>query len=218
MSPFLRSGLLLLAALPLAACNSLTADSVATFRVLADGKLNHISPEQINNPEADTLFIAAGLAEGLYVAPAGSSGVVQWYGLTEQLETQYGRVTQLVGLETDVNAPLNQDDPFATGLLNLDNGTQVVRSVDLPLTYQTGLQQIATYYRGPLEQFASEPGQPYQRIDEHVRMPDLDFETTNYYWVDPATGKVRRSIQQPAPGMLTMDMLFSYQSAQGEQP
>lgn len=219
MSPLLRAGLLLLAALPLAACNSLTADSVSTFKLLADGKLNRIPAERIDNSRADTLLIAAGRAEGLYIAPAGSSGVIQWLGLTEQLETHNGRVTQLVGLKTDINAPLNPDDPFLTGLLAIQDGTQVVRSVDLPLTYQTGLLQVATYYRGPLEQLDSAADQQqYQRIDEHVRMPQINYQTTNHYWVEPGTGRVRRSIQQPAPGLLEMDMLFTHQPVQGEQP
>ncbi len=219
MTLFIRAAVLLIAALTLGACNSLTSDSVRSLQILTDGKQNRIPAERVNNPRVDTLLIAAGQAEGLYVAPKGSAGRIRWYGLTEQLETYNGRISQLVGLETDVTALLGNDDPFVTGLLNIDDGTQVSRTVDFPLTYQTGLQQLATYYRGPVEYLAIDgKQQAYQRIDEQILMPQINFRATNYYWVNPATGQVRRSIQHPAPNLPAMNMLFTHHPAQGEQP
>ncbi|MEL0167511.1 MAG: YjbF family lipoprotein [Pseudomonadaceae bacterium] len=211
----LRAAALALSLLALSGCNSLTSDSVNSFRLLLDNDRNKIPAERVNNSRADTLLISAAGAQGLFIAPAGSSGIIRWRGVTEQLETHNGRMTQLVGMKVDVLAPLNAEDPLARNLLQISDGTEIVRTVDYPLTYQTGLQQVATYYRGPLEVIGQ---QTYQRIDEHIRMPQIDYKATNYYWVDPATGSVRRSIQNLAPELPAFDLLFTHQPPRGDQP
>lgn len=211
----LRAAALALGLLALSGCNSLTSDSVNSFRLLLDNDRNKIPAERVNNSRADTLLISAAGAQGLFIAPAGSVGAIQWRGVTEQLETHNGRITQLVGMSVDVLAPLNDNDPLTNDLQHIADGTEVVRSVDYPLTYQTGLQQVATYRRGPLEAIGT---QTYQRIDEHIRMPQIHYQATNYYWVDPTSGRVRRSIQHLAPGLPTFDLLFTHQPPRGSQP
>lgn len=219
MTLSLRTGALLLAVLPLVGCNSLTATSVESLALLMDSDRNSISLERTNDARADTLLIKLDSAQALFEAPPGSRGRIWWYGPAQQLETYNGRITQLVGLETDVMTQPVDADPLTAGLLQVADGTQVTRSVDLPLTYQSGLQQIATYYRGPLEQIDF-PGDLtlYQRIDEQVWMPQLKFRALNHYWIDPQTGSVRRSIQHPAPSLAVFDLLFTHQPARGVAP
>lgn len=215
MTISLRTGAVLCGLLILTACNSLTSDTISSFRLLFDEDRNRIPAERVNDPRADTLLVSTASAQGLFIAPPGSHGQIQWRGVTEQLETDNGRITQLVGMDVEVLVPLAANDPFRSGLIGVADGTRISRLVDLPLTYQTGLHQEAVYYRGPLEAIGQ---QSLQRIDEHIRMEQIGFQTTNYYWLDPETGRVRRSIQNPAPGLPTFDLLFTHQPARGKQP
>ncbi len=207
MTRLYRGGLLALLFLSLGGCNSLTATTIETINLAIKGDLNKIPLEQIASVEADSLLIKAGQAEGLYVRQDARNGRIDWLGVTENVQTDHGRLTQLVGLGDDVLAPLNQDDPFALGLLNIADGTQVLRQVDYPLAYQSELQQYATYTQGPyetvqiLDQLVA-----LQRVDEQIWMPQLGYKATNYYWLDPHTGLIRRSVQHPSPDMPPLDM------------
>jgi len=207
VNPLMRKGLLALAVACLPACNSTTATSIETLNLAIRGKANEISLEQIRSVEADSLLILADGAEGLYVAPDRSGERVNWYGITEQVQTDHGRLTQLLGVKSDVLIPLAPNDPFIAGLMQVVDGTQTTRLVDYPLAYQTGLEQHATYERGPLERIEI-VGTLYnlQRIDEHIWMPQINFKATNYYWLDPATGRVRRSVQYLSPDLPAMDI------------
>jgi len=171
----IRGGLLALAALCLPACNSVTADSIETFNRALSGKVNEIPVAQIRAVTADSLLIKAAGAEALYVKLSSDGGRVNWYGLTEEVQTSHGRITQLLGFKNDALIPLVADDPFATGLMQVTDGTQVLRYVDYPLSYQTGLEQYATYYRGPVENVQIlDRVESHQRIDEVIRMPQLN--------------------------------------------
>lgn len=219
MNLFIRRGLLALAVACLPACNSMTATSIETLNLAIRGKANEISMEHIRSVKADSLFIQAGASEGLFVAPDRSGERVNWYGLTEQLQTDHGRLTQLLGVESDVLMPLVPNDPFITGLMQVTDGTQVVRRVDYPLAYQTGLEQHATYQRGPVERIdILGTLHNLQRIDETIWMPQLNYKTTNYYWLDMPTGRVRRSVQHLSPKLPAMDVTLTRLPAAGATP
>ncbi len=207
MNSFYRRGPLALAFLFLCGCNSLTATTIETINLAIKGNINEIPIEQVTSVEADSLLIKAGAAEGLYVAQNERQGLVDWVGLDESVQTHNGRLTQLVGVGNDVFAPLIKNDPFLLGLSHVSDGTQVIRTVDFPRAYQTGLQQHATYTKGPLERIEI-LGQllPHQRIDEQIWMPQLHYKATNYYWLDPDSGQVRRSIQHVAPDFPALDI------------
>ncbi|MEO1828325.1 MAG: YjbF family lipoprotein [Pseudomonas sp.] len=214
----LRSCALAAAALLAAGCNSLTSNSIETFRMAWKGKVNEIPEGQVLQAPGDSLLIRAGAAEALFVAPAGSRGCISWWGIAEQVETCHGRISQIVGLETDVAQPLTTDDPFKTGLLNVTEGQQVTRFVDYPLSYQTGIEQIATYFIGPQESLTLF-GQTarYQRIDERIWMPELDYSALNQYWVDPNTGLVRRSLQHPSPDFPVFEVISTHKNSKDAQ-
>jgi len=202
-----RRGLLALLFLALGGCNSLTATTIETINLAVKGDLNKITLEQITAIEADSLLIKAGQAEGLYVRQDAQGSRIDWLGVTENVQTDHGRLTQLVGYGDDVVAPLNQDDPFTLGLLTVADGTQVLRHVDYPLAYQTELQQYATYKQGPYETIqVLDQLIALQRVDERIWMPQLGYKTTNYYWLDPQTGLIRRSIQHLSPKMPPLDV------------
>jgi len=216
---FIRRGLLALAAACLPACNSMTATSIETINLAIRGKANEVSLEHIRSVKADSLFIRAGGAEGLYVAPDRSGERVNWYGLTEQVQTDHGRLTQLLGMESDVLTPLAPNDPFVAGLMQVANGTQIVRRVDYPLAYQTGLEQHAIYHRGPVERIEIiDTMHNLQRIDEDIWMPQLNYKATNYYWLDPVSGRLRRSIQHLSPSLPAMDVTLTRLPSAGPAP
>ena len=219
MNLLIRGGLLALAALCLPACNSVTADSIETFNRALSGKVNEIPVAQIRAVTADSLLIKAAGAEALYVKLSSDGRRVNWYGLTEEVQTSHGRITQLLGFKNDALIPLVADDPFATGLMQVTDGTQVLRYVDYPLSYQTGLEQYATYYRGPVENVQIlDRVESHQRIDEVIRMPQLNYEAINYYWLDVQSGHVRRSIQHLSPEMPALDITLTRLPPAGDAP
>lgn len=219
MNLLIRGGLLALAAICLPACNSVTADSIETFNRALSGKVNEIPVAQIRAVTADSLLIKAAGAEALYVKLSSDGGRVNWYGLTEEVQTSHGRITQLLGFKNDALIPLVADDPFATGLMQVTDGTQVLRYVDYPLSYQTGLEQYATYYRGPVENVQIlDRVESHQRIDEVIRMPQLNYEAINYYWLDVQSGHVRRSIQHLSPEMPALDITLTRLPPAGDAP
>lgn len=196
----------------------MTANSIDTFRLAWKGKINEIPDSQVMAVTGDSLLIRSGAAEALFTAPAGSTGCIAWWGIAEQIETCYGRVSQVVGLETDVAQPLTADDPFKTGLLRVTEGQQVTRLVDFPLSYQTGITQVSTYFIGPQESLTLfGKTTQYQRIDERVWMPELDYSTLNHYWVDLDTGLVRRSIQHPIPDFPAFEVISTHKDGKEAQ-
>ncbi|GAA6131570.1 YjbF family lipoprotein [Halopseudomonas sabulinigri] len=207
MNSFYGRGPLALLFLALGGCNSLTATTIETINLAIKGDLNKIPLEQITAVENDSLLIKAGQAEGLYVRQESYDGRTDWVGLNENVQTNHGRLTQLVGYANDVLAPLNEQDPFSQGLLNVTEGTQVLRYVDYPLAYQSGLEQYATYNQGPYERIqVLDQLIALQRVDEQIWMPQLNYEATNYYWLDPNNGHIRRSIQHIAPELPALDI------------
>tara|TARA_Y100000296_G_scaffold84959_1_gene119682 strand:- start:1427 stop:2092 length:666 start_codon:yes stop_codon:yes gene_type:complete len=210
----LRCCALAVAALLAAGCNSLTSNAIDSLHLAWKGKVYEIPDSQVLAVPGDSLLIRAGAAEALFTAPAGSAGCIAWWGIAEQVETCYGRISQIVGLETDVAQPLATDDPFKTGLLNVTEGQQVTRFVDYPLSYQTGIEQIATYFIGPQESLTLF-GQTarYQRIDERIWMPELDYSALNQYWIDLNTGLVRRSLQYPSPDFPVFEVISTHKSS-----
>lgn len=214
MNSFYRRGPLALAFLVLCGCNSLTATSIETINLAIKGDLNKIPLDKIAAVPGESLFIKADDAEGLYVKQAGNNGLVNWLGLNENLQTDHGRLTQLVGIGDDVFVPLVENDPFLRGLDSVPDGTQVVRAADYPLAYQTGLQQYATYKKGPLERIQIlDQLVAHQRIDELIWMPQLHYRATNYYWLDLKSGQIRRSIQHLTPELPPFDMTVVRPSA-----
>ncbi|UJJ32064.1 YjbF family lipoprotein [Halopseudomonas maritima] len=196
----------------------MTSNAVDSFRLAWQGKVNEIPDSQVQAVTGDSLLIRAGAAEALFTAPAGSTGCIAWWGISEQVETCYGRISQIVGLETDVAQHLAAGDPFQSGLLNVTEGQQVTRLVDFPLSYQTGITQIATYSIGPRESLTlfGQTAQ-YQRIDERIWMPELDYSALNQYWVDPATGQVRRSLQHPSPEFPVFEVISTHKHGKDAQ-
>ena len=202
MKPILHMALLGMAMAGVTGCNSLSGDALDTMRLAISGPESPVTIDKVNAVNGPALSARLGAAEALLVSNGTGTGLVEWYGITEMLLTQHGRVTQTAGLPADFVAPLVAGDPFQSGLLNVADGFEITRQVDYPARYQTGLQQHARYKRGPVE-MVEYMGQRYQlqRVDEHIRMPELGFKATNHYWLEPDTGLVRRSTQHIAPDL-----------------
>lgn len=202
MKPILQMALLGMVMAGTSACNSFSGDALDTMGLAISGPEPVITVDKVNALNGPALAARMGAAEAMLVSTGTGIGLVEWYGNTEMLLTQHGRVIKTAGLPADFTAPLVSGDPFQTGLLDVADGTEVLRLVDYPARYLTGLRQLARYKRGPLETVEyMGRGLELQRVDEHIRMPELDFKATNHYWVDPATGLVRRSTQHIAPDL-----------------
>lgn len=202
MKTFATRVTLFMAVLGLAGCNSLSGDSIDTLRIALSGPHSDITPERINTVDAPVLVAKLGAAEAMMVSPRPLAELTEWHGVSEMLLTHGGRLVHTAGLPTDLIAPLVDDDPFLAGLGNLADGTEITRRVDYPARYLTGLRQHARYRIGPLET-VSYQGRKHRllRIDETIRMPELDFKATNHYWIEPETGRVRHSVQHIAPDL-----------------
>ncbi|MEJ6655456.1 MAG: YjbF family lipoprotein [Pseudomonas sp.] len=207
MKTLLRTVVLGLAMAGVTGCNSLSGDALQTMKLAISGPESPVTVERVNAVKGPVLSARLGVAEAMLVSSGPATGVVEWYGVTEMLLTQHGRVTQTAGLPFDLIAPLMADDPFNSGLLNVADGFEITRQVDYPAQFQTGLRQHARYKRGPVEA-VEYMGQRHmlQRIDEHIRMPELDFKATNHYWLEPDTGLVRRSTQYIAPDLPSLHL------------
>ena len=207
MKTFLTGVTLGLAVIGLAGCNSLSGDAIDTMRLAISGPDSEITVERVNAVDAPVLLAEMGVAEAMLVSPqVRGTGLVEWHGQSEMLLTQHGRIIQTAGLSHDVVTPrLTTDDPFVLGLHIIPDGLEVARLVDYPAQHQTGLRQYARYQRGRVESIKF-MGASHEllRINETIRMPELDFKVTNQYWVEPDTGLVRHSIQYLAPDMLPL--------------
>lgn len=221
MKTFLFRVALGTAVIGLAGCNSLTGDALQTMQLAISGPDSQIGAEQVQAVDAPVLLVELGVAEAMLVSNGPSAGLVEWYGVTEMLLTQGGRLVQSAGLPTDLIAPLASDDPFVHGLHTLTEGVELTRLVDYPALYQTGLRQHARYRPGRLEAITF-MGANHQllRIDEMISMPELDFKATNKYWVEPDTGLVRYSVQHIAPDLppLRLTLVKTADQTTGAQP
>lgn len=203
MNNLLRTGASCLAAIALSGCSSLMNDSYETIRLAVSGPAPLVTTEYINTLKQPALVARLVQSEALLVRVAANQGVAEWHGLEQMLVTHNGRVIQAAGLpsDSDVLAPLAADDPFRGDLRSLGQA-EVVRAVDYPDRFLTGIPQIATYKSGPLETMqVMGVDRQLRRLDEKVRMPALGFSATNSYWFEPATGRVIVSVQHLAPGL-----------------
>ncbi len=113
------------------------------------------------------------------------------------LQTRSWRLVKTANLPTDIaGTEFVSPDPLAVGLQNVSSGTQAKRIVDFRDPGRYG-----RVVRSRFDDLGSEPisivGRTYptrlMREVNHVEVEDWDYE--NFYWFDPATGAVWRSVQ-----------------------
>lgn len=196
----LRRWSLSLGILVLSGCNSLSSTAVDMMREALDGPAQ-VTVERVNQLNSKALIGSYGAGEALFPLAAQYGATALWQGSRESLATQNGRLIQTAGMPIDILSPLGDNDPFRSDLRSLRDGQEVMRQVDFPSLFQTGLPQRATYFQGPRETLEiMGTSRKLQRIDEHIEMPTLDFSAVNYYWIDPASGDVIASVQHLRPG------------------
>ena len=208
MNNLTRLGACCLAAIMLPGCGSLMNDSYDTIKLAISGPEPLVTTEYVNNLGRPGMVVRLVQSEALLVRAAAYGDVAEWHGLEQMLVTHNGRVIQGAGLPEASNllAPLAANDPFNGDLRDIGQ-QEVVRLVDYPQRFMTGIPQIATYELGRLETIEVMGRElQLQRLDEYISMPAIDFATTNTYWFDPATGKVIASNQQLAPGLPPMSL------------
>jgi hypothetical protein len=201
-----RLGACCLAAVLLPGCNSLMNDSYETLKLAISGPESLVTVDYVNRMSQPGLVVQLVQSEALLVRASEREGLAVWRGINQMLVTHNGRIVQAAGMseDSDVIAPLAPEDPLRGDLRSLDQA-EVIRLVDYPDRFLTGIPQIASYQRGPMESLqVMGANRQLQRLDESVSMPALDYETTNYYWFDPASGEVIVSVQHIAPGFPSM--------------
>jgi len=197
----LKTGAFCLAGL-LAGCNSWTNTSYQTIKLAIGGPESVITTDMIDRLGQTGLIARLGQGEALLVLAGRYGSTSEWHGPSQFLVTRNGKLVQTVGApdQSDLLTALAANDPFSGDLRAVQEGQETTRFVDFPERYMTGLPQHARYTIGPIE-VVEVMGlrRKAQRLDESIAMPTLDFEATNYYWIDPATGKVLASKQYIAP-------------------
>tara|TARA_R110001599_G_scaffold45587_2_gene134652 strand:+ start:1064 stop:1729 length:666 start_codon:yes stop_codon:yes gene_type:complete len=199
-----HAGALCLAALVLAGCNSTTSTAYRTINLAISGPESSITAAQVNRIGRPGLLATFGLSETLLVQAGRSGTFVEWHGPAQMLVTHNGRLVQSAGVpeQGDILAPLLRNDPFLGDLRALANGYEVTRNIDMPARFLTNIPQHARYRSGPVETIdIMGVERELQRVDEAISMPSIDFKTTNYYWIDPASGAVLASAQHLAPDL-----------------
>lgn len=200
MRTLLRAGAIPLFML-LAGCNSMTATSYDTLRVAIFGPESIVTTDYVNSLEVPALVVQLGQTEALLVQAASTQGLSEWHGLEQMLVTHNGRLVQSAGLplQADVITALLPDDPFLNDLRQMPTRS-VTRLVDMPMRNLHSLPQHAEYRMGPLQAIEIMGSRRMlQRIDESVNMPGLGLRATNYFWIEPETGKVVASKQHLDP-------------------
>lgn len=205
-------------ALSVAGCSSSTVDSVDTLRLAIRGPQPLLSVEQVNRVGQPLLLARWGMSEASMVRVVDHHNLTEWHGSSQVLVLQHGRLVMTAGLpeQADFLLELGADDPFVVGLQGITEGRQLTRLVDFPQRYLTGLQQQASYHKGPVEGITIMGRQlQLQRIDERLSMPELDFHTVNQYWIEPDSGRILHSRQTLLPGLppLIMTLLEPQASA-----
>lgn len=218
MKILLRTGVCWLAGFMLAGCNSLTGVSYDTIKLAISGSESVITTDLINELDQPALIVRLGDSEALLVRASRYGQTSEWQGAGQALVIRNGRLVQTAGIPdgNDVLAPLLPDDPFL-GDLRAADGTEVTRLVDLPSRYLTGIPQQASYKVDGTENLEI-MGQDRKlvRIEERVRMPVLNMQTTNLYWLDPANGQVVASRQQLTPELAPL--FLTEVTPMGSQP
>jgi hypothetical protein len=184
-------------------------DSYETIKLAISGPEPLVTAEYVNSLGRPGLVVRLAQSEALLVRAAENRGIAEWHGLEQMLVTHNGRVVQGAGLPdaSDLIAPLAPNDPFSSDLRQADRA-EVVRLVDFPDRFLTGIPQISTYELGSLEGVEVMGVElQLQRLDENISMPDIGFTATNIYWFEPATGRVVASRQHVAPGLPPMRLI-----------
>lgn len=110
-----------------------------------------------------------------------------------------GRIHQLLNTRNEVDGwRSSTEDPLVT-MLNKSQASFSYR-VDLQPSYATNLQAVAVLEKQG-ETLLSIGEQQYQTelISEVVKIPEINFNAKNFYWLDKTTGNVVRSIQYLPP-------------------
>jgi hypothetical protein len=198
----LRMGALTVSCMLVVGCNSMTANAYDTLKIAVKGPDSQISTGMINRLGQPALVVQLGQSEALMVQASASGSRAEWHGSHQMMVTRQGRIVQTAGMpeDSDLIAPLLEDDPFMGDLRMLAERAEVTRFVDMPKRYLSALPQHARYTRGPVQE-REIMGEliALQRIDERISMPAINFRATNQYWVDPATGAVLASVQHLSP-------------------
>lgn len=204
MGYMMRSALCCAAGLWLAGCSPFAATSYETLQLAVLGQPSQISAEYVHRLNRPALIVQAGQSEALMLLASRHGAISEWHGLDQHLVARNGKLVHSAGLpaEADITVAAAAAEPFEGDLRTLTNGFEVVRLVDYPARYLTGVPQRATYERGPLEQLeVMGRSVELMRLDETVSSPILDFKAVNHYWLDPQTGRVIASEQTLAPGL-----------------
>lgn len=206
-----------LLALVLCACSTLSGTAVDAVRAAVAGQ-PQVQPTaaSVAARPYSQLQVESSKTSALLILGNVDAGREAWYSAAHEIVfLRHGLMVKTSGLAQDIDATrLPADSPFRTGLQRLRAPVETTRSLDLSPGYRYGVTAASTLTPiGPEAVDILGTTHRLLRIDEQVRIPALDFQATNRYWVDPEDGFVWKS-RQTIPGgpTLTLTVLRPYRS------
>jgi Group 4 capsule polysaccharide lipoprotein gfcB, YjbF len=114
--------------------------------------------------------------------------------------TRRGRIVQTYGFRQDLSATMPYGVDPVSDLANLASGEIYKRAVDIQPGDHFGVLVTSEFFRvgpAPIDIL----GMPHRTTlwRERGHAPMLDWQFTNVYWADDATGYIWKSTQQPVP-------------------
>lgn len=217
-SPTRRSLLMAAAALPLAACDSISRIDFNTMKqmVAIDMGLEDapaITLEQAAQvPYATLGYRIGGSEENMLILAVGTGGNQLWTSSAHRaLVTNAGRIIKTAGLPWNLSATqFRMPDTLRDGLHITESTAESLRVVDFA---DLNLFSIAVYsrFRPAGTKTIRILGSELSTIAlvENCRSPELDWSFQNEFWLDPATGFNWRSVQTIHPNLdpLTIEIL-----------
>ncbi|CAH0536298.1 putative lipoprotein GfcB [Vibrio stylophorae] len=134
--------------------------------------------------------------------------------------TEAGRIIKTVGLsEINLTASYAETaDPLALGLHLKSTPTTWQRQVDWQPGHHVGyLMRSQFKFQAAQSKVINERQIHTLYYTELVTLPELELTFTNHFWIDPNSGRVIASIQQPAPYMSPIELTILKPYANSEE-
>jgi len=201
-----RAALISTAALLTAACGERQTGRLFKFaydRLFGEPKKNPMTRAQIEeNPYASIEMRVGPHVLGVLILIQRIGPDLEWRSPDlKYLHTRSWRLVKTAGLPINIlRTEFIGSDPVAEGLQYAQSGAEAIRIVDFSNAERFGRVVRSRFQdqgEAPIRIVELDYPTRLMREDNHVEIDDWEF--TNYYWYDPATGIVWRSIQHVDP-------------------
>jgi hypothetical protein len=220
--PALTTRRIFLAGAPLLLCGgcgkSFMSDVPTVWRTyLTKGDDLHVTRADIDRiPYASLAARIGDGPQGLLVLSRYDGDKLEWISADRKLiVTRRGRIVRTVGLAQDLTGTtFLSPDPVGKPSAALATSPPALRSVDIDPGHRDGIVVTSSFERlhdDTIDILGEK--YPTELWQERGAAPLLDWEFVNLYWIDPRTGFVWRSQQQPLPALAPFDIVIYRRAA-----